>query len=120
MPRVVPSPLRSCWRRPAASDHAALLACLPRLASAPASAERAGRTWVVDAVDDHGDTELNRWDSVDTGTTVVTIRVGDTVEWQFDRATQGHDLISLPPSGARGRPRGRAPRGRTATRRCAG
>ncbi len=66
------------------------------VASAPASAEE-GRTWVVDAVDD---TSSNRWDSVDTGTTVVTIRVGDTVEWQFDRATQGHDLISLPPSGA--------------------
>ena len=56
----------------------------------------AGRTWVVDAIDD---VSSNRWESVDTGTTVVTINVGDTVEWQFDRATMGHDLVSLPPSG---------------------
>ena len=62
--------------------------------AAPAAAEPA-RTWVVDAVDD---ASSNRWESVDTGTTVVTIRVGDTVEWQFDRATQGHDLVSLAPS----------------------
>lgn len=63
------------------------------VASAPAMAEE-GRTWVVDAVDD---SSSNRWESVDTGTTVVTIVVGDTVEWQFDRATQGHDLVSLSP-----------------------
>ena len=50
---------------------------------------------MVDAVDD---ATGNRWESVDTGTSVVTIRVGDTVEWQFDRATQGHDLVSLAPS----------------------
>ena len=56
---------------------------------------RGSRTWVVDAVDD---TSGNRWESVDTGTTVVTIAVGDTVEWQFDRATMGHDLISLAPA----------------------
>ncbi|MCW2737008.1 PKD domain-containing protein, partial [Nocardioides sp.] len=54
-----------------------------------------GRTWVVDAVDDSAS---NRWESVDTGTSVVTIGVGDTVEWQFDRATQGHDLTSLAPA----------------------
>lgn len=59
------------------------------------TAAEAPRTWVVDAVDDGSG---NRWDSVDTGTSVVTIRVGDTVEWQFDRATQGHDLVSLAPS----------------------
>ena len=59
------------------------------------TAAEAPRTWVVDAVDD---TAGNRWDAVDTGTSVVTIRVGDTVEWQFDRATQGHDLVSLAPS----------------------
>ena len=53
-----------------------------------------GRTWVVDAVDD---TASNRWESVDTGGPTVTIAVGDTVEWQFDRATQGHDLVSLAP-----------------------
>ncbi len=55
-----------------------------------------GRTWVVDAVDD---TAGNRWESVDTGLSLVTIAVGDTVEWQFDRAAQGHDLTSLAPSG---------------------
>lgn len=59
------------------------------------SAAEAQRTWVVDAVDDSAG---NRWDAVDTGTSVITIRVGDTVEWQFDRATQGHDLVSLAPS----------------------
>lgn len=61
--------------------------------SGAAAAE--GRTWVVDAVDEP---TSNRWDSVDTGTSVVTIAVGDTVEWQFDRATQGHDLTSLAPT----------------------
>ena len=53
-----------------------------------------GRTWVVDAVDDmYG----NRWESVDTGTSEVTIEVGDTVEWQFDIGTAAieHDLTSL-------------------------
>lgn len=54
-----------------------------------------GRTWVVDAVDD---TSSNRWESVDTGRSVVTVAVGDTVEWQFDRATQGHDLTSQAPT----------------------
>jgi PKD repeat protein len=63
--------------------------------STAAPVAEAPRTWVVDAVDD---ATSNRWESVDTGTTVVTIRVGDTVEWQFDRATQGHDLVSLAPS----------------------
>ena len=63
--------------------------------AATSTAAEAPRTWVVDAVDD---TAGNRWESVDTGTSVVTIAVGDTVEWQFDRATQGHDLVSLAPS----------------------
>jgi PKD repeat protein len=57
--------------------------------------EAEGRTWVVDAVDEP---TSNRWDAVDTGTSVVTVAVGDTVEWQFDRATQGHDLTSLAPT----------------------
>lgn len=61
-------------------------------APAPGAAESAGRTWVVDAVDD---VDGNRWESVDTGTSVVTVAVGDTVEWQFDRAGQQHDLTSL-------------------------
>jgi PKD repeat protein len=51
-----------------------------------------GRTWVVDAVDT---TNSNRWVSADTGTSEVTVEVGDTVEWQFDRATMAHDLTSL-------------------------
>lgn len=63
--------------------------------AATSTAAEPPRTWVVDAVDD---TASNRWESVDTGTTIVTIRAGDTVEWQFDRATQGHDLVSLAPS----------------------
>ncbi len=64
------------------------------VATSTASAQE-GRTWVVDAVDDAAS---NRWESVDTGTSVVTIAVGDTVEWQFDRATQGHDLTSVAPT----------------------
>ncbi|MCY4726180.1 PKD domain-containing protein [Nocardioides sp. STR2] len=51
-----------------------------------------GRTWVVDAVDSATD---NQWVSEDNGTSTVTIEVGDTVEWQFDEATMGHDLTSL-------------------------
>ncbi len=50
-----------------------------------------GRTWVVDAIDE---ARGNYWRSVDTGTSTVTIEVGDTVEWQFDQATMGHDLTS--------------------------
>ncbi|SEB63214.1 Plastocyanin [Nocardioides exalbidus] len=62
------------------------------------SAAAAGRTWVVDAIDPAtGTSGLNRWESVDTGRNIVTIAVGDTVEWQFDRASQAHDLVSLPP-----------------------
>ena len=66
-------------------------------ASSPTAAAAEGRTWVVDAVDS---TSSNLWQSVDTGTSVVTINVGDTVEWQFDRANQGHDLVSLAPTSA--------------------
>ena len=51
-----------------------------------------GRTWVVDAVDSATN---NQWVSADNGTSTVTIEVGDTVEWQFDQATMGHDLTSL-------------------------
>ncbi len=51
-----------------------------------------GRTWVVDAVDT---ATTNQWVSADNGTSTVTVKVGDTVEWQFDRATMGHDLTSL-------------------------
>ena len=71
----------------------ALVGTVAATTTGAAAAE--GRTWVVDAVDD---TTSNRWESVDTGGSVVTIAVGDTVEWQFDRATQGHDLVSLAPS----------------------
>ncbi|MDO9454520.1 PKD domain-containing protein [Nocardioides sp.] len=49
------------------------------------------RTWVVDAVDDG---RGNRWESVETGTSTVRVAIGDTVEWQFDRAVIDHDLTS--------------------------
>ncbi|NPD03854.1 PKD domain-containing protein [Nocardioides sp. zg-1308] len=69
------------------------------LVTAAGTSADVGRTWVVDAVDPlPNDGTLNRWESADTGTFVVTIAVGDTVEWQFDRATQGHDLTSQPPA----------------------
>lgn len=87
----MPLPTR---HRPLAAVLAVVLALSGVLvaALAPAGADGAGRTWVVDAVDDEWG---NRWESVDTGTPEVTIRVGDTVEWQWDRARQGHDLTSL-------------------------
>jgi PKD repeat protein len=50
-----------------------------------------GRTWLVDAIDDF---RGNRWESVDTMTSRVTIQIGDTVEWRFDFAAQEHDLTS--------------------------
>ena len=53
----------------------------------------AGRTWIVDAIDDaYG----NRFESRDTGSSEVTIEVGDTVEWRFEwpTAVQEHDLTS--------------------------
>ncbi|QDH10988.1 PKD domain-containing protein [Nocardioides dongxiaopingii] len=58
---------------------------------APAGAAAAPRTWVVDAIDDG---RGNRWEAVGTGTSQARIVVGDTVEWQFDRATISHDLTS--------------------------
>ncbi|WP_157537374.1 PKD domain-containing protein [Nocardioides sp. Root190] len=64
-----------------------LVAVVPVLASA----EPEPRTWVIDAVDDENG---NRWVAEDTGTQVLTVRVGDTVEWQFDRAVIEHDLTS--------------------------
>jgi PKD repeat protein len=51
-----------------------------------------GEVFVVDAVDSATD---NQWVAESTGTSTVTVQVGDTVEWQFDRATMGHDLTSL-------------------------
>ncbi|HXH79951.1 PKD domain-containing protein [Nocardioides sp.] len=53
----------------------------------------AARTWIIDAVDDE---QGARWVSRDTGTSEVTILVGDTVEWRFEfpRAGQEHDLTS--------------------------
>ncbi|TYL49691.1 PKD domain-containing protein [Nocardioides sp. BGMRC 2183] len=58
----------------------------------PAAAAE-GQTWVVNAVDDE---DGNRWESVDTDSSTVTIEVGDTVEWQFvwGIAGQAHDLTS--------------------------
>ena len=66
------------------------------LAVPSSTAVAAPRTWVVDAVDT---STTNIWESVDTGTSTVTIAAGDTVEWQFDRATMGHDLRSLEGAG---------------------
>lgn len=57
-------------------------------------ATREARTWVVDAFDDpHASAS---WLSRDTGTSQVTIQVGDTVEWRFEvgKAAQGHDITS--------------------------
>ena len=53
----------------------------------------AARTWIIDAVDDQSGA---RWVSRDTGTSQLTIQVGDTVEWRFEfpRAGQEHDLTS--------------------------
>lgn len=63
-------------------------------ASATEASAPAARTWVVDAVDDE---DGNRFESRDTGTSVVTINVGDTVEWRFEwpTAAQEHDLTSV-------------------------
>ncbi|HYH74145.1 MAG TPA: PKD domain-containing protein [Nocardioides sp.] len=96
MPRAPRSARSSPWL-PAALATLLLAAGIAVGAlAAPSSTAAAAeaRTWVVDAVDDASG---NRWESVDTGTSVVTVAVGDTVEWQFDRATQGHDLTSLAP-----------------------
>ncbi|WP_210649238.1 PKD domain-containing protein [Nocardioides sp. SYSU D00065] len=103
-PRRPGTPPRDVPRRGLARLQAALLALVlgasvvavavlggAVAATGTAAAEHA-RTWVVDAVDDDRGT---RWESVDTGDSTVTIGVGDTVEWQFDRAQQGHDLTSL-------------------------
>ena len=56
-------------------------------ASAAVAAVADGRTWVVDAVDD---TASNRWESVDTGTSVVTIAVGEHI--RAPRMYRGRDL----------------------------
>jgi PKD repeat protein len=68
-----------------------LLAVVPSALPGRAAAEPGPRTWVVDAVDDE---QGNRWVAEDTGTSILTVRVGDTVEWQFDRAQIEHDLTS--------------------------
>lgn len=85
------------------SPRYAALACLAALLAvagvlvAPGSPPPAvavapeGRTWVVDGVDD---ALGSRWVSADTGTSEVTVAVGDVVEWQFDRAVIDHDLTS--------------------------
>lgn len=91
--RKVPSPMSHSRRPLVVGLLVAVLAAagLLPLATAPAATGAAGRTWVVDAVDDaYG----NRWESVDTLTSEVRIAVGDTVEWQFDRAAMAHDLTS--------------------------
>ena len=52
----------------------------------PVPAVADSRTWLVDAIDDF---RGNRWESVDTRTSQVTIQTGDTVEWRFDFAAFG-------------------------------
>ena len=60
-------------------------------AAGVAAEAAAGDVFVVDAVDSARD---NQWVAEQTGTSTVTIEVGDTVEWQFDRAVMGHDVTS--------------------------
>lgn len=67
------------------------LAATAATAAPPAPDADTGLTWVVDAIDDG---QGNRWESVDTGTSELTVTVGDTVEWQFDQAAIDHDLVS--------------------------
>src|SRR5687767_10476579 len=78
---------------------AALLAFTGLTVSVPSAmaetvSPRPATTWVVDAVDDAFG---NRWESRDTGTSEVTVQVGDTVEWRFEwgTAAQEHDLTSV-------------------------
>ena len=70
-----------------------LPAAPPAAIAAAPGADREPRTWVVDAVDDLNG---NRFVSQDTGTSTVTVQVGDTVEWRFvwPIAGQEHDLTS--------------------------
>ncbi|WP_186449696.1 PKD domain-containing protein, partial [Nocardioides sp. J9] len=71
---------------------AGLLAAAVPVRGAGAAPGVQGRVWLVDAVDDE---QGSRWVSQDTGTSTITIQVGDTVEWTFDRAGLEHDLTSL-------------------------
>lgn len=59
-----------------------------------ARAQTAPKTYVVDAVDAGG----SRWVSADNGTSEITVEVGDTVRWEFDQATMGHDVTSNSPN----------------------
>ena len=62
------------------------------LLPAEVTAQPTTRTWVVDAVDEENG-EM-RFESVDTGTSEVTVEVGDTVRWEFDRAKVGHTVTN--------------------------
>ena len=55
-----------------------------------AGAQTAPKTYVVDAVNSGG----SRWVSADNGTSEITVEVGDTVRWEFDQATMGHNVTS--------------------------
>ena len=59
-----------------------------------AEAQQTTKTWVVDAVDAGG----SRWVSADNGTSEITVEVGDTVRWEFDQATMGHNLKNNSPN----------------------
>ncbi|MFB9315716.1 PKD domain-containing protein [Nocardioides plantarum] len=115
MPHIseIPGDVRPRAPRPAPAALRLVAACLATLvlavvavaqptASAGATVATAvipaqARTWVVDAVDSATN---NLWVSADTGTSTVTVSVGDTVEWQFDQATMSHDLTSIDSSDA--------------------
>lgn len=72
---------------------AVALAGLSSAQAAPVETVAAGSTThVVDAVDT---ATSNLWVSAETGTSRVRITAGDTVEWQFDRATMAHDVSSI-------------------------
>ncbi len=67
----------------------AALAGMAVLSSLPGgAAQGATKTYVVDAVDNGG----SRFVSADNGTSEITVEVGDTVRWEFDQATMGHNL----------------------------
>lgn len=67
-----------------------VLALLP----VDAAAQQTTKTWVVDAVDAGG----SRFVSADNGTSEITVEVGDTVRWEFDQATMGHNIQNNSPN----------------------
>lgn len=60
-----------------------------------AGAQQATKTWVVDAVDDGGSSQFV---SADNGTSEITVEVGDTIRWEFDKAMMGHNVVNNSPN----------------------